>query len=103
MNNDAIKSRMREYPVASGAILVAVVSALIAYFHWDAEDGLLADRDLKSNVLQEITLNENNSRNLQRDIDRAKILHGKILNKALDFESTISAQAFFADFVQRAP
>lgn len=103
MNSDAIRSKIREYPVASGAILVAVVSSLIAYLHWDAEDALMADRDLRNNVLQEITLNENNSRNLQRDIDRAKVLHEKILNKALDFESTISAQAFFADFVQRAP
>jgi hypothetical protein len=103
VNIDDVKLKIGEYPIAAGAVLVAIVSAAVAYFHWDAEDELLAARELKSGVLQEITLNENNSRNLLRDIDRAKILHDKVLNKALDFESTISAQAFFADFVQRAP
>jgi hypothetical protein len=103
VNIDDIKLKFGEYPVATGAALVALVSASVAYFHWDAEDALLAVREERSGVLREITLNENNSRNLLRDIDRAKALHNKVFSKALDFESTISAQAFFADFVQRAP
>lgn len=103
MNFDVIKAKSREYPLATASILVALVASAVAYFNWDTEDELLAIREQKSAALHEIEFNENNSKNLQGDIDRAKLIYEKVLAKALDFESTISAQAFFADFIQRAP
>lgn len=102
MNLTLIKSQVSNYPLASLSCLISIASLALVYWRWDVESNLSLERDLRSKMLQAIIIDESNAKNILRDVDRAKSLYDKVVEKSLDFDSTISAQGFFADFVQRA-
>ena len=70
------------------------------YWNWDTEASLTAEREAKDAELAAIQDNDRNARGLSRDLEQVRSLYDRIKTKALDFDSTIVTQAFFAELVQ---
>ncbi len=102
MDAETLKAKVAEYPIATGALVVAIAAGALLYARSDVESQLIADREEKSKTLQAMRLNEANSKSLAEDLRRAERLHGKVTAMAINFGSSIDVQTFLADFVQSA-
>jgi len=100
MNTSALKEKILGYPVPAISVVVALAAAGILWY--DADDGLAlaAERDTLKARADTMTESRRHARNLEQDIARARVIHGKVVDRALDFDSTIATTAFAARMVR---
>lgn len=102
MKTEDLKVKIREYPVAFFSAVILLGAAALLYFNWDNEQILTDERTSVEARLDEIKNNERNAKNLGDHVTRAKAVYEKVKADAVDFESMIEGQSFFADLVQKS-
>ena len=95
-----LRDKVIGYPVPVASAIVAIIAGFILWY--DGDDGavLAAQRDSMKESASIVDRNKRNARNIQVDISRAKSLHEKIVEKALDFDSSIDSTAFVSHMAE---
>lgn len=97
----AIKSKIAEYPVGFGSLLVVLLAGGFLYARSDVETALAQEREAKLKERDEMVANEREAKRLPEDLKRARELYSKVTSIALDLNSPIAVQSFLAEFLQK--
>lgn len=102
MKTEALKEKIREYPLVVVSLVVMAAAAGVLYVNDGNGDALQDEKTAKEAELAAIKSNELYSKALPAHVERAKAVYQKIKDRAVDLDSMIDSQAFFADLIQKS-